>query len=94
MTRKKFAITFDYQLENSSVTLPLIAVVELYQVKPYYLVNGISVLNRPGGSVLPDMKIRRLEGKWVHRDSDKESTLSAIAGAAIDEYERKMRTTN
>jgi hypothetical protein len=90
MIKKKFAITFDYQLENSSVILQLIAVVELYHVKPYYLVNGISVLNRPGGAVLPDMKIRRLEGKWVHRDSDKESTLSAIAGAAIDEYESKI----
>jgi hypothetical protein len=90
MIKKKFAITFDYQLENSSVILQLIAVVELYHIQPYYLVNGISVVNRPGGAVLPDMKIRRLDGKWVHRDSDKESTLSAIAGAAIDEYEKKM----
>jgi hypothetical protein len=90
MIRKSFVIAFDYQLESSSVRLPLIADVEQHHSETWYLVKGLKMAGRPGGAVLPDMKIRRLNGKWVHRDSDKETNLSVIAGEAIDKYEKKM----
>jgi hypothetical protein len=88
MIRQKFVIAVDYRLENSSINLSLEADVEQHHSETWYMVKGFRIANRPGGAVLPDMKIRRLNGKWVHRDSEKETNLSVIAGAAIDRYEK------
>jgi hypothetical protein len=89
MVKQKFTIAFDYQLENSPVHLPLEAEVEQHHSETWYLVKGLRVANRPGGTVLPDMQIRRMNGKWVHKDSEKETNLSVIAGDAIDRYEKR-----
>jgi hypothetical protein len=88
MIKQKFAITFNYRLENSSANLPLVADVEQHHSEAWYLITGLKVANRPGGAVLPDIKIRKLNGIWVHRDSEKETNLSVIAGDAIDQYEK------
>jgi hypothetical protein len=87
---RHYKIAFDYRLENAGVVVPVTATVEIYRSGIYYVVKDISVGASQQKSVLSDIAIRKIDGKWVHRDSGKATPLSLAAGKAIDEEHRKQ----
>jgi hypothetical protein len=85
MKQDSYSIEFDIQLEKTPVFLHLTAQVELHHSTPYYLVSEFRTANQKEGSVLPSLKIRKKQGKWVHLDTGKPTNLSEVVGKAIDD---------
>jgi hypothetical protein len=85
MKLNAYRITFEFQLRPGK-SIPLTAEAELHHSDPYFVVSNIT---RPGREshpcILPDVKIKKASGRWVHCDSGKESDLSIAIGKAIDE---------
>lgn len=88
-----FKITFDFPVANSGITIHLNATAQLHHSDPYYVIQDFFFDNAQSEkafpSVLPPQEIKVIERDgnriWVHRDSERESQLSAKIGAAIDE---------
>ena len=89
MVKENYVISFDCKLENSSLVIHLAADVELHHSKTYYLVKNFRTARDSSRAVLPNIEIKKLNGIWVHRDSEKESNLSMDVGAQIDAHEAK-----
>lgn len=49
-------------------------------------VHDIRRINLNESSLLPVLKLKNINGKWVHTDSGKESNISKSVGEAIDSY--------
>jgi hypothetical protein len=86
MVKQTFSISFEFLLERS-ILIDLTADVELYNSEPYYLIRNFRTPRLRGDAILPTLKIKRKEGRWVHLDTEKESHLSEAVGAGIDRYE-------
>jgi hypothetical protein len=52
-----------------------------------YLIKDIRPAHKDNGSLLPPVKLKKVEGVWVHSDSLKSSNLSTAIGKALDERE-------
>ncbi|MHA4811528.1 hypothetical protein ACX0G9_25760 [Flavitalea flava] len=87
MNQPVFTITFQYALDGSSIIVPLTAEVQGNPESPFYVVQNFHTQHHREGTVLPAVEIKRLEGFWVHRDSEKESLISQAIGLAIDRKE-------
>jgi hypothetical protein len=87
MMTANYAIAFNFQLENSGRVVTLTAQVEKHQSATYFIVKNFRRNEQANISALPDLKIKKLKGKWVHFDSEQESNLSVEVGKAIDAYE-------
>jgi len=91
-----FKIRFDFPVANSGITIYLNATAQLHHSDPYYVVQDFYFDEAPAGqsypSVLPPQEIKLIERNgvptWVHRDSERESQLSARLGKAIDAMTR------
>ncbi|MDP4218455.1 MAG: hypothetical protein Q8927_19830 [Bacteroidota bacterium] len=86
MVKQTFSISFEFLLERS-ILIHLMADVELCNSEPYYLITHFRTQGLRGDTMLPTLKIKRKEGRWVHLDTEKESHLSEAVGAGIDRYE-------
>lgn len=75
-------INFDYNIEGYPKSIHLTAVAKLHHSEPHYVVSDVKA--HSDRAALPDFDIKKLEGKWVHTDSEKETFLSKVAGGAID----------
>jgi hypothetical protein len=89
MVEKPFNIKFDFPINNSDVVIGLNAKVELHHSDPYYVVHSFSIpgsKQSPSVSVLPPQEIKYMKGwgRWVHKDSERESLLSIAIGRAIE----------
>jgi hypothetical protein len=85
MELNAYRITFEFQLRPGK-SIPLTAEAELHHSDPYFVVSNITRTGRESHpSILPDVKIKKASGHWVHCDSGKESDLSIAIGKAIDE---------
>ena len=84
MDKSKFSITFSLPVEHTSLTIPLIAEVEIHHSEVYYIVKNIKTEKQQKRPILPDIKIKKANGQWVHCDSEKETNLSIEIGKAID----------
>ncbi len=84
---RSHSIAFDFLLDNSRVKIELSADVDLHHSQHYYVIRNLKMSRQVQGPVLPDILIKRANGRWVHLESGKETDLSAAVGKAIDEYE-------
>ncbi len=87
MINRNYSIAFNFRLEHSNLTIPLTADIEVHHSETYYVVKNFRIQSQKVRSVLPDVRIKKVNGLWVHCDSSKETTLSMEAGQAIDRYE-------
>ena len=92
---RSFEIIFDFPLENSAYTIALKATVQLHHSEPYYVIDSFSFdeTSLPKSmksldSLLPPIELKYIKtfkkGKWVHKDSERESLLSREIGTAIE----------
>ena len=93
MIQDSYFIDFDIQLEKTPVFLHLTALVVLHHSTPYYVVSDFRTAYQKEGSVLPALKIRKKQGKWVHLDTGKPTHLSEVVGKAIDDLNARSAAT-
>jgi len=77
-------IEFDFMMESARFNIRLQADVEEHHSNVYYLVKNIRAAGHEGPSILPDIRIHKRHGLWVHTDSGKETHLSLTVGQALD----------
>lgn len=93
MTPHSYFIEFDIQLEKTPVFLHLSAQVELHHSIPHYIISNFRTAHQKEGSILPPLKIRKKQGKWVHMDTGKPTHLSEVVGKAIDDLNARTSAT-
>jgi hypothetical protein len=85
MKATAYTVAFNFDVRPAGLKIPLMAEVELHFSEPHYIVKNIRMV---GGidsiSVLPDLDLKKIGGRWVHSESEKESELSIGIGKAID----------
>jgi len=84
MAPNSYTIAFTYLLEDGKFTVNLIADVEAIEPYTLYSVKNLRTTRSNERPVLPDVQLKKHKGRWVHRDSEKESELSRAIGAAIE----------
>jgi hypothetical protein len=87
MITSVYSIAFSIRLEHSAFIVPLTAHVELHHSPVFYIVKNFKTCPDQKSSILPDLKIRKVRGRWVHCDSEKETELSLVVGKAIDDHQ-------
>ena len=87
MVKENYVISFNCKLEHTSLVIQLMAEVELHHSKKYYVIKNFRTARNSSRTVLPNIEIKKLNGAWVHCDSEKESNLSMDVGAQIDAHE-------
>jgi hypothetical protein len=87
MINRTYSIAFNFRLDNSNLTIPLNADVEIHHSETFYVVKNFRTASQKERSILPDVRIKKVNGVWVHCDSSKETTLSKEVGEAIDRYD-------
>lgn len=86
MITEKFSIEFPFQVENGALLIAIRADVEPDHSDVSWLVSNFRLCSTPNKNVLPDVHLKRLNGRWVHVDSEKETYLSVQVGKAIDAH--------
>jgi hypothetical protein len=84
MITSAYSIDFVFPLESSQLNIPVTADVEVHHSVTHYLVKNFRAGLKRDHRVLPDIAIKKLNGRWVHTDSEKETHLSNVVGNAID----------
>jgi hypothetical protein len=87
MITATYSIAFDFPLESTGHSIAVTADVEVHHSLTYYTVKSFRAGVKHDHAVLPDIAIKRLRGRWVHTDSEKETRLSVLVGNAIDHAE-------
>ena len=87
MINRTYTIAFNFRLDNSNLTISLTADIEEHHSDTYYVIKNFRTQSQKERSVLPDVRIKKVKGMWVHCDSGKETALSMEVGNAIDKYE-------
>jgi hypothetical protein len=87
MVTATYSIAFDFPLESTSHSIAVTADVEVHHSVTYYAVKNFRAGVKHDHVVLPDIAIKKLKGRWVHTDSEKETHLSVLVGNAIDHAE-------
>jgi len=85
MSTEPIVISFPFKLEQTAFVLLVSADVSWQPGSQQYLVEHLRTAT--GRYVLPDCHLKKIEGKWVHADSERESNLSAAVGQAYDAVE-------
>ncbi|HXD77118.1 MAG TPA: hypothetical protein VN616_04885 [Puia sp.] len=91
MVSSQFSIAFDFATDQGLLKIPLTADVEVHHSQVHYVVKNFHTPGRRSTPILPEMKIKRHKGRWVHTDSEFSTQLSLAAGAAIDAYEAQLK---
>src|SRR5579872_1603917 len=84
MIAEKFTISFTFMADGGGLAIRLDAEVERDPQKNDYLVRNLRPHGSAGPAVLPELRLRKKAGSWVHVDSEKETDLSHAIGGAID----------
>jgi hypothetical protein len=87
MITTTYSIAFNFQVDNTHLIMPLTADVQVHHSEIYYVIKNFKADPARKGSVLPDIVIKKKNGRWVHFDSEKESHLSNQVGKSIDAIE-------
>ena len=85
MDKLVFQILFEYEVIPNSIQVELCAEIEM--VVRYRVI--VKSIKRPGSaesSLLPELHLTKVEGKWRHSDNSKESNISRVIGESIDSY--------
>ena len=82
MDQLVFTISFVYEILPGTLQVDLSAGVEMIS---YHccLVRDIRRVHSNESPLLPEMKLEKKDGRWVHSDSGKESNISRTIGEAI-----------
>lgn len=84
MTKEKcYTVSFTFDVHDHSLQFPLKADVQL-AASGVYMVTNIRGQHQEEGSLLPPIRLRKVEGRWIFVDMENSSRLSAAIGAAID----------
>jgi hypothetical protein len=95
MITSTYSIAFDFRVDNSKLIVPLTAEVEVHHSETYYVVKNIKTEAAGKRSVLPDLTVKKENGRWVHLDSEQESHLSIQVGKSIEAIQsRQLSDTN
>lgn len=86
MIAEQFTISFRFTADDGRLVVQLDADVEQHRSKVLYIVRNFRPHGSTGQSVLPEVRITKRSGRWVHVDSEKETDLSEAIGTAIDEH--------
>ncbi|HEY4289523.1 MAG TPA: hypothetical protein VGN00_20620 [Puia sp.] len=92
MQLASYNIAFDFLADEGRLKVHLQADVELHHSQPYYIVRNFRTTGREVSSGLPEVRLRRNKGVWVHTDSGKVSDLGTAIGEAIDAYEQSQKS--
>jgi hypothetical protein len=77
-------IQFNFALDKGPLKVILEADVERDDPGVYYLVKNFRIPGHKETGILPEIKIKKIDGRWVHRDSGWHTELSEVVGEAID----------
>jgi hypothetical protein len=88
MITSTYSIDFVFPLESSHLSISVTADVEVHHSVTHYIVKNFRAGLKRDHPVLPDIAIKKLNGRWVHIDSEKETCLSSVVGDAIDHSEK------
>ena len=89
MITSTYSIAFNLRVGDSHLVVPLTADVEIHHSDTYYVIKNIKAGSHRREPVLPDLKIKKVNGLWVHIDSERESQLSRQVGNSIDRLENE-----
>jgi|SRR6476660_5789753 len=89
---QSFEIKFDFAEPHSDWIIPVKATAELHHSDPYYVVNDFHLTTCAATtndlSIIPAQEIKQISRGsskvWVHRDSERESSLSLAIGKGIE----------
>ena len=84
MITASYTIAFDFLIAPARPNIPLEADVQEHHSDTYYVVSNFRFSGQGSRQILPDIKIRKVNGQWVHTDSGKATDLSTAVGNAID----------
>jgi hypothetical protein len=87
MITSTYTIAFNFPVEDSRLVVPLTADVNVHHSEIFYVISNFRTGSDRKTSVLPDITIKKKNGRWVHLDSEKESHLSAEVGKHIEAVE-------
>lgn len=87
MIARAFTISFEYRLEDSSISINLRAEVEVHNDPFFYIVHNIRSLRSGSPPAIPDVRLTKRDSTWVHVDSEKPTDLTLSIGKAIDAHE-------
>ena len=87
-----YTIAFNFLADDGRLKVDLLADVELHHSQPYYIIRNFKTIGRGTSSGLPEIRLKRVKGLWVHTDSGKVSDLGNAIGQAIDAYEQSKQT--
>jgi hypothetical protein len=76
-----------YSRWNQVISISVTADVEVHHSVTHYIVKNFRVGLKQDHPVLTDIAIKKLHDRWVHMNSEKETSLSGLAGNAIDHSE-------
>lgn len=76
-------IQFNFALDDGRLDVVLEADIEQCP-HDVYVVRNFRMPGHKQSDILPEMYIKKVNGRWVHRDTGWHTALSEAAGAAID----------
>ena len=85
-----FTIQFNFALDKGRLKVLLEADVEHDDWQVYYLVKNFRIPGHTEAGILPEIRIKKTDGQWVHRDSGWRTDLSEAVGWAIDKVTAAM----
>lgn len=77
-----FTISFTYEILPDTLQVDLSAGIEMIGYDRC-VVRDIRRINSNESPLLPQMKLEKRDGRWVHVDNGKESNISRTIGEAI-----------
>ncbi|HEV2353943.1 MAG TPA: hypothetical protein VGR89_06860 [Puia sp.] len=84
MNASPFFVEFEFSADQGRLKVHLTADVEIHHSDVYYVVKNFRTASHE--HLLPDVRIKKLQGKWVHTDSEKGTAISEAVGQAIDRH--------
>jgi len=82
MAQLVFTISFVYEILPGTLQVDLSAGIEMIDYD-CCLVRDIRRVHSNESPLLPEMKLEKKNGRWIHSDSGKESNISRTVGEAI-----------
>ena len=78
------SIQFNFTLDKGRLEVLLEADIEPHHQDIFYLVKNFRIAGHRASGILPEIRIKKADGHWVHCDSGWRSDLSEAVGKAIE----------
>ena len=87
MSIATFTISFGFLVDAARQNMTLEADVQEHHSDIFYVVTNFRIPGHGSRPVLPEIRIRKEKGAWVHTDSGQATDLSTAVGKAIEARE-------